>query len=78
MEEPGMPEPNLLSLSASAFAAVVGLLSLLAVAIRVLTAVFAVRPEAPSHVDAATVGALGAALRHAAPGYHVTRIEEIP
>ncbi len=73
-----MPEPNLLSLSASAFAAVVLLLSLLALAIRVLTAVFAVRPEATFHVDAATVGALGAAVQRAVPGYHITRIEEIP
>jgi Na+-transporting methylmalonyl-CoA/oxaloacetate decarboxylase gamma subunit len=73
-----MPEPNLLTLSASAFAAVLLLLSLLALAVRALTAVFAPRPPTARPVDAATVAALGVAVHHALPGYRLGRIEETP
>jgi hypothetical protein len=71
-----MSEPNLLSLSVSAFAAVLLLLSLLALAIRALTMLFAVPPSPTHRVDAAVVAALSSAVHHALPGYRVTRIEE--
>lgn len=71
-----MPDSNLLTLSVSAFAAVLLLLSLLALAIRGLTLLFAHPPEPTLRIDAAVVAVLGAAVHEAVPGHHMTRIEE--
>jgi hypothetical protein len=68
-----MTEPNLLVISASAFAAVLVLLSLLAGIIRLLTAIF---PADDQDGDAATLAAIATAVARAYPGRRVTKIEE--
>lgn len=67
-----MPEPNLLVISASAFIAVIVLLSLLAGIIRLLTILF------PAHEDsdATLVAAITAAAARAYPGTRISKIEE--
>jgi hypothetical protein len=67
-----MTEPNLLVISASAFIAVIALLSFLAGIIRVLTTLF----PADEGTDAATFAAISAAAARAYPGTRVTKIEE--
>lgn len=68
-----MNEPNLVSLSLSAFLAVLLLLSLLALAIRALAFLFRDRTTA---IDAALVAALHATVHQQRPGYRITRVEE--
>jgi Na+-transporting methylmalonyl-CoA/oxaloacetate decarboxylase gamma subunit len=81
-------EPELWMLSINAFAAVLLLLSLLAGAIGLLTAVFRApvvaappaAPGAPDHepaADAATVAAIHATVQRWLPGGRVVRIEEV-
>jgi Na+-transporting methylmalonyl-CoA/oxaloacetate decarboxylase gamma subunit len=82
-------EPNLFSLSLSAFVAVLMLLSLVALVIKGLALVFRERQSAeageamsvpvvppPSQVDAPLVAALHAALAHSHPHHRIVRIEE--
>ncbi len=69
-----MNEPNLVSLSLSAFAAVLILLSVLALVIRGLAYAFAER--APSGADSALVAALQASVYQQLPGYRITKVEE--
>ena len=87
-----MNDPNLVTLSLSAFLAVLIVLSVLALVIRGLTIVFhpsAAPPPTPeagggdaahearsSVLDAALVAALEATLAQQHPGHRVTRIEE--
>ncbi len=68
-----MNEPNLVSLSLSAFVAVLLLLSLLALAIRALAFLFRDRT---TEIDAALVAALQATVHQQLPGYRITRVEE--
>jgi len=68
-----MNEPNLVSLSLSAFVAVLLLLSLLALAIRALALLFRDRT---TEIDAALVAALQATVHQQLPGYRITRVEE--
>ena len=68
-----MNEPNLVSLSLSAFLAVLLLLSLLALAIRALALLFRDRT---TEIDAALVAALQATVHQQLPGYRITRVEE--
>jgi hypothetical protein len=67
-----MTEPNLLVISASAFIAVIVLLSLLAGIIRLLTILF----PADEGSDAALFAAISTAAAHAYPGTRISRIEE--
>jgi hypothetical protein len=67
-----MTEPNLLVISAAAFVAVFGLLSLLAGVIRLLTLLFPVVEE----LDATVVAAISTAAAQAHPGMQITKIEE--
>ena len=67
-------DPNLLQISVSAFVAVFVLLALLAVAMRVLMAVF---PEAVEDTDPVLIAAVTAAATFAFPGMKVTKVEEI-
>jgi hypothetical protein len=69
-----MTDPNLLAISVVAFVAVFMLLSLLAVAMRLLTSLFPERSEEP---DAALVAAVTSAAALAYPGTRVTEIKEI-
>jgi hypothetical protein len=68
-------EPGLLTLSLSAFTAVLVLLGALALVIRLLTSLF---PGAPPIADAAVVAAIQAAVHQSLPGHRVTRIEALP
>lgn len=68
-----MTEPDLLTISVFAFSAVFLLLALLAALMRLLTALFPHRAEAP---DDAVVAGITAAAAAAYPGTRVTRIEE--
>lgn len=68
-----MTEPNLLIICAAAFIAVIILLSVLAGAIRILTAVFPVSDDA----DPALIAAISAAAARAYPGTRITNIKEI-
>lgn len=68
-----MNEPDLLVICAAAFVAVFLLLSLLAVVMRVLTAVY---PEKPTGIDGATLAAVSAAVSAAYPGMRITNVEE--
>jgi hypothetical protein len=74
-----MTEPDLLTVSASAFVAVLALLALLAGMIRLLTAVFPGEafPGEGDRTDAAVLAAIAAAAAHARPGHRITRVEEI-
>jgi len=77
-----MTDPNLVSLSLSAFLAVIVVLSVLALVIRFLAFAFrdrrTVRTPAATEgaADPALVAALHAALQWHRPGYRVTRIDE--
>ena len=87
-----MHEPNLVSLSLSAFLAVLVVLSFLAIAIRLLAFVFrerAATSAAPAHPpadvaagvasdagDAALIAALHAVIARQRPGARVLRIDE--
>jgi hypothetical protein len=68
-----MTEPNLALLSLSAFAAVLLLLSLLALVIHALALVF--RERTPTS-DAALLAALHAVVQQQRPGYRITVVEE--
>jgi Na+-transporting methylmalonyl-CoA/oxaloacetate decarboxylase gamma subunit len=68
-----MIEPDLLGISVIAFAVVFLLLSLLAVVMRALTAIF----PPPAETDAALVAGIAAAAGEAYPGTRVTKIEEV-
>jgi len=81
-------EPELWMLSINAFAAVLLLLSLLAGAIALLTALFRApavaaplpapgAPDLATADDAATVAAIHAAVQRWLPGGRVVRIEEV-
>jgi len=69
-----MAEPSLLHICLNAFIAVLGLLSLLALAMRLLIALF---PERTPGVDAPLASAIQSAVSAVAPGARVVRIEEI-
>jgi hypothetical protein len=68
-----MNDPNLVSLSLSAFVAVLLLLSLLALVIAALARLFRERPQ---HDEAALLAALQATVSQQLPGYRITRVEE--
>jgi NADH:ubiquinone oxidoreductase subunit 2 (subunit N) len=68
-----MTEPDLLSISFFAFIAVFSLLSVLAILMRVLTAVFPQKADGP---DSALIAAITSAASLAYPGTRVTHIEE--
>jgi hypothetical protein len=70
-----MNEPNLLTISVLAFIAVFALLSVLAVVMHALTALF---PEKADEYDAALLSAVVTAAAVAYPGMRVTHVEEIP
>jgi hypothetical protein len=70
-----MGSPDVLLVCVSAFVAVFLLLSVLALVMRTLIAVF------PGHLkstDAAVLAAIGAAVAAAHPGTKITRIQETP
>ena len=69
-----MEDPNLLLVCLNAFVAVLGLLAVLAGAIRGLIELF---PERPPKTDTVVAVAIAAAVNTIAPGACVTRIEEI-
>ena len=70
-----MENPNLFLVCFNAFAAVLGLLWVLAIALRGLIELF---PEKPApQTDAAVAVAIAAAATAIVPGARVTRIEEI-
>jgi len=85
-----MTQPDLLTVCATAFVAVMTLLMLLAGMIRLLTVVFPgpeeQLPDRPGHDrrpivtmrDAALLAAVHSAAAAAYPGMAVTRIEEVP
>lgn len=58
----------------SAFAMVFGLLTILAVMMRIITSVF---PQKATGVDATTIAAISSAMLSAFPNTKVTKIEEI-
>lgn len=68
-----MHQPDLLVICTAAFTAVFLLLSLLAVMMRGLIALF---PEDTTGIDAATVAAVTVAVSSAYPGMKITNIEE--
>jgi hypothetical protein len=70
-----MNEHNLLWICLNAFLAVMGLLSLLALFLRLLITLFAEKPAAKS--DPAIASAIASSVNSAWPGARVTRIEEI-
>ena len=70
-----MENPNLLLICLNAFVAVLGLLWVLAIALRGLIELF---PEKPApQTDAAVAVAIISAANSLVPGARVTRIEEI-
>ncbi|HRD67064.1 MAG TPA: hypothetical protein PKY50_13040 [Candidatus Competibacter sp.] len=70
-----MENPNLFLVCLNAFTAVLGLLWMLAIALRGLIELF---PEKPApQTDAAVAVAIAAAANAIVPGARVTRIEEI-
>ncbi|HAO32863.1 MAG TPA: hypothetical protein PLP22_00925 [Candidatus Competibacter sp.] len=74
-----MEEPNLFLVCLNAFAAVLGLLWVLALALRGLIELFPEKPPAPTEAaaDAALAVAIASAANAVVPGARVTRIEEI-
>lgn len=68
-----MTEPDLLTISIVAFLAVFGLLSVLAIVMRLLTMIF---PGGKGRSDEALYAAIHTAAAQAFPGTRVTRIEE--
>jgi len=86
-----LDQPALWTLSISAFTAVMLLLGLLAVAIRLLTWVFAAPPPvaaapvaagappaAPGAADAPTLAAIHAAVQRLLPGGRITHVSALP
>lgn len=70
-----MENPNLLLICLNAFVAVLGLLWVLAIALRGLIELF---PEKPApRTDAVVAVAIASAVNHWVPGARVTHIEEI-
>ncbi len=69
-----MENPNLLLICLNAFIAVIGLLTILAGAIRGLIELF---PERPPKTDTVVAVAITAAVNAISPGARVTRIEEL-
>jgi hypothetical protein len=69
-----MTEPDVLGISLIAFAVVFALLSLLAVVMHGLTALFPAPDDDP---DGAVIAAVSAAAAQAYPGTRVTDIEEV-
>lgn len=69
-----METPNLLLICLNAFIAVLGLLTVLAGAIRGLIELF---PERPPTTDTVVAVAIAAAVNAVSPGARVTRIEEL-
>ncbi len=69
-----MENPNLLLICLNAFIAVLGLLTVLAGAIRGLIELF---PERPPTTDTVVAVAIAAAVNAVSPGARVTRIEEL-
>ena len=69
-----METPNLLLICLNAFIAVLGLLTVLAGAIRGLVELF---PERPPKTDTVVAVAIAAAVNAVSPGARVTRIEEL-
>ena len=69
-----MEHPNLLLICLNAFIAVLGLLTVLAGAIRGLIELF---PERPPTTDTVVAVAIAAAVNAVSPGARVTRIEEL-
>ena len=69
-----MENPNLLLICLNAFIAVLGLLTVLAGAIRGLVELF---PERPPKTDTVVAVAIAAAVNAVSPGARVTRIEEL-
>ena len=69
-----MENPNLLLICLNAFIAVLGLLTVLAGAIRGLIALF---PERPPMTDTVVAVAIAVTVNAVTPGARVTRIEEI-
>lgn len=69
-----METPDLLSVCLEAFVAVLGLLAVLAAALRGLIELF---PEKQPSVDAPMAAAIASAAHAALPGSRVTHIEEI-
>ena len=67
-------EPNLLLISLTAMLAVFVILTLLALTMRVLVAVF---PERATSDDAAVLAAVSAAATAAFPGTRVTNVTEV-
>lgn len=69
-----MEEPNLMLVCLNAFSAVMVLLSLLALAMRLLITLF---PEKKTASDTSVHSAINLAVQQVLPGARVTRIEEI-
>ena len=69
-----MENPNLLLICLNAFIAVLGLLTVLAGAIRGLIELF---PERPPMTDTVVAVAIAVSVNAVTPGARVTRIEEI-
>ena len=69
-----METPNLLLICLNAFIAVLGLLTVLAGAIRGLIELF---PERPPTTDTVVAVAIAAAVNAVSPNARVTRIEEL-
>ena len=73
-----MENPNLFLICLNAFAAVLGLLWVLTLALRGLIELFPEKPPAPTAAaDAAIAVAIASAANAVVPGARVTRIEEI-
>ncbi len=70
---------NLLTICLNAFIVVLGLLSSLALTMRLLIALFPERQQAPASTggDAAQTAAVAAAVAQLYPGARLTRMEEI-
>lgn len=73
-----MENPNLFLVCLNAFAAVLGLLWVLTLALRGLIELFPEKPPDPAEAaDAALAVAIASAANAVVPGARVTRIEEI-
>ena len=72
-----MENPNLFLICLNAFAAVLGLLWVLAIALRGLIELFPEKPQLQAQTDAAITVAIASAANAIIPGARVTRIEEV-
>lgn len=70
-----MENPNLLLICLNAFVAVLGLLWVMAIALRGLIELFPEKPQSPA--DAAITVAIASTVNCLVPGARVTHIEEI-